>query len=171
MTNTITKSKLESYAYNNVHDYVNNRSYIVDPRDPTAVTGRQFVYHSDPYSQSVEFNNYPCIIVELPTLEYSMVSLNGKVKHIGWTFRIIVRTARDGSSSGTSGVGLTDMQDICDDLNELFNSEARKQEFRNLRMFKPVLTKVNTDVLSVEGKSVFVAEYELVFEERITVSS
>jgi len=170
MTNIITKSTLESNAYDNIVSFLNDRSIIIDPRDKSGVMKRTFVHDSDPLAKSIAFSDFPYIIAELPTMDYSKVSVNGKVKNITWSMNLTVRTARDGSGQGTSAVGKTDILSIGDDLNDLFNTDTYKQQLALLRMFFTKLTKENTDTLSIDQKLIYEASYTVEFQERIVVS-
>ena len=150
---------------------INDRTKVADPRDPNGVMKRAFVYDSDPFQKSIDFGDFPYIYVELPSgVEYSNVSVDGKVKNIGWKFNIVVRSSRDGASNTSEGLGKSDILSIGDSLQFLFNNDAYKQEFAALRMFKMTLTKQDADDGVIDQKPVFVSSYELVCMERITVS-
>lgn len=174
MTTAITSTTIESNAYDNVYSYLNDRSKIADPRNPGGYSGRQFVHTIDPFMTSMRFEDVPYIVLEFPTVEYSRISVNGKHKNIGWKHRIVVRTARDGASGANTGntpIGFSDMKSICDDIHELFNSETNKAAFRLLSMYSMNITKVSVDVGVIEGKAVYVAEFELTYETRMAVTS
>lgn len=172
MTTIISKSTIESSAYDNVVSFLDTRTIIRDPKDSAAGTlHREFIYDSDPLLKSLDFGGFPYIVAEFPTLEYSKTSANGKVKHLTWSMLITVRTAKDGNGNGTSGVGKTDMFTICDDLQELFNSSTHRQSFQNLNMFMMNLTKNNNDTLSLSQKLIYESSYTLTFETRMVIST
>jgi len=170
MTSAITKTTIESNAYDNITAYLNNRSIVTDPRDKSGYSKRPFVYDTDPLMKAVNFGDFPYIIAEHPNLEYSATSTDGKVKTISWRMNITVRTARDGAGQGINGQGKQDLFTICDSLQTLFNSKTYRQQFANLRMFFMKLTKTDNSTPIIDNKYVYEANYELTFSERITVS-
>jgi hypothetical protein len=170
----ITSSTIESNAYANVYSYLDNRTYVADPRNPAGTSGRKFVHTIDPFSSSLRFSDAPFIVLESPTIIYSRIGADGKHKNIGWKHNIVVRTARDGvSGSNTTGfpLGLSDMNAICDDLHTLFNSETYKAAFRLLNMYFISLIKINTGTLAIDGKIIYESQFELTYETRMAVST
>ena len=169
MTAVITSSTIESNAYANIYGIMNNRSNIADPRGSSAEE-RPFIVDSDPLVKSLEFSDYPIIILELPTLEYSREAEDGKRKFIKWIHNITVRTARDGSAGNRVDVGRSDMLAICDDINETFNSLSVRKELHGLNIRKVKIEKVGTDTLAVSQNQLYEATYELTYEIRLQVS-
>jgi len=170
--NTLTKSKLKSYAYNNVFDVINNRSNIPDPKNPNNLD-RKFVYKNDPWSKGSDYDGYPYIIVRRPKISYSAVSADGKTKTISFEFSITVRTAMEGAMNKfNDSTGVTNMDDIQDDLEEVFNDETIKQSLRDLNMYSFDLSTDNDDEF-IDGlkKHVFESEFTLKCMTRFTVSS
>jgi len=171
MASAITRTTIESNAYNDIYSILNTRSNIADPKDPGGVRNRDFILNSDPYTDSLKFDGYPYLFITFPTIEYSSVSADGKHKDIGWKHRIVVRTARDGATSGTTPMGFLNMQAICDDLHETFNSTTIVNQLKLLNIEKPMLEKIGADTTNIEGKGVYEAEYELTYETRLQVST
>lgn len=168
--NTIIKSKLKSYAYNNVFDVINNRVNMPDPRNPNNVT-RLLVTKTDPWSKGQDYEGYPYVIVRRPTISYSNVSLDGKTKTIGWEFKLIVRTAISGAMHDNESTGITNMDDLQDDLEEIFNDETIKQSLRLLNMFKfDLSTDDDDEFVDGNGKHIFQADLTLKCETRMGVS-
>ena len=54
MTAKITYDTIETNAFNNLFELIDNRSNIPDPRDPDNQKIRRFVYDSDPFEKSIE---------------------------------------------------------------------------------------------------------------------
>lgn len=169
----ITKTTIESDAHKNIYDIINTRAYVADPRGGAE---RKFVYYSDPLHKHTSFSDFPYVVVGNPVVEYSKVSCNGKVKTIGFTHKLFVRTAKDGSFNAVTGsseasTGMQDMWGVCDDLHELFNTEARKAALRALNVFTTDLSKDNfSDDLFIMEKNVFESEFTLTYELRLKVS-
>ena len=171
MTEVITKTTLESNTHENILSVLDTRSNITDPRNPNSIENlRQFVYDSDPFAKAINFKDFPYIICKFPTLLYSNVSTNGKVKTIKWSQSITVRQVRDGSANTRTDIGRTDMMSMGDDLNTTFNNATIKQQLSDLRMHKMNLIKLNVDEFDLQQQSVYEWTYELTYEERIQVS-
>ena len=170
MTTIITRSTLESAAYDNIFSYLNDRTIITDPRDKSGYQKRNFVYDSDPLHKSINFSLFPYIVLSQPTIEYSKISANGKVKEITWRMNITVRAAREGASNTTSGTGKVDILSIGDNLQSLFNTDSYKQQLAALHIYFTNLTKTGTDEIVIDQKYLYEANYELLFRERLTVS-
>jgi len=170
MTALIEKSNIESNAYSNIFDIMNNRSNIADPRGSSA-SGRAFILDADPLVKALDFSGYPYIVLELPTLEYSREGVSGTKKFITWTHKITVRTARDGSAGNVVNTGRTDILAIGDDLNETFNKLDVKSELAELNIREVKLSKSTTDVFTISQKTVYEATYELEYQIRLLVSS
>ena len=168
----ITKTTIESNAYTNIYNVLNNRSNIDDPRNSgnTSNTIRRFIYDYDPFHMSVNFRQFPYIILFLPELTYSATSTNGKLKNFEWRHRIIVRTASEGSQDQITDRGRTDMLNISDDINETFNKESVKQSLRALNIYKIEFNKIRYSTLVVDNKPVYESEYQLLYMLRLTVS-
>ena len=169
----ISKTTIESNAHKNIYDVVNNRDYVADPRKGAH---RKFVYFSDPLHKSSSFKDFPYVVVAYPLIEYSKVSCNGKVKTIGFTHKLFVRTVKDGSNNAITGSseasqGMQDMWAIGDELNELFNTETYKAALRKLNIFMVNLNKDGfNDDLFMQEKNLFESEYTLKYELRLEVS-
>lgn len=171
MTAKITLSTIESNAYDNVVAYLNDRSIVTDPRDKGGFSKRTFVYDTDPLMKSVNFGDFPYIIAEHPTVEYSNTSANGKVKEVSWTMNLTVRTARDGAGQGITGKGKQDLFTISDSLQSLFNNNTYKAEFQALNMYFMNLTKIDSSAPIIDNKYLYEASYELSFMTRMEVSA
>ena len=170
MTAVLTKDKLISTPDSNIYSVVNTRSNVSDPKDSSG--GRVFVYKSDPFIKSSNFNGFPYVVVEGPRISYPSKSVDGKKKSIEWKQAITVVTASDGALVNVNAdAGETNMNDILDDLNETFNDETVKQQLRNLRLYDMDLEVVNTDDTQIKDKTVHNSELELSYREVISVSS
>ena len=168
----VTRTTLDSSAHENVLSIVDNRTYIKDPKSPNSTDkNRTFVYDCEPLAKSLNFGDFPYIILEFPTIEQSKVSVDGKHKDVSWSQSITVRTVKDGSSNVGNSIGKDDMQSISDDLFETFNSETVKAIFRSYSMHSFTLEKNAVDCLYVEHRLVYEAQYTLTYMERLKVSS
>jgi hypothetical protein len=166
----ITKSNLESASYNNIFTTIDTRTYISDPRTGT-VKSRIFVYDSDPLAKSINFGLFPYIVVELPELTYQSQSGNGKEKIIEWSMNITVRTIREGTNGFNIDTGRTDMQNICNDLQETFNDFAIRTALGVCNMHKINLTKISSDTVTIDQKETYEARYRIDFMTRLVISS
>lgn len=171
MGDKITRSKIESYAYGNILEVVDNRSNVADPRDVGGTKIRRFVYDSDPFVESLNFTFFPYIVLSLPTLSYANPTVDAKHKMIMWKQNLMVATARAGSSNSYTDIGRTDMLNICDDLSETFNSEAIKAALRLLNIYNLEINKIDQDVTLIEGKDVYTATFEISYSVRLATST
>ena len=172
MAQVLSLGKLETNSYTNLLEQMNLRSNIADPKDPVGKGTRQFIYDYDPFHISIDFSYLPYVIVELPTLEYGMTVSNGKRKELNFKHRITVRTNR--VHSGNRNIvdnGRIDMLNITDDMNQMFNSDAVRQVFRNNDMYKFNLTKISTDTYPVDGNYIYEALFELEYKAPLITTS
>ena len=173
MTGTaiIASTNIDSQAHENILAYIDNRTYIKDPRSPSSITkNRQFVYESDPFSKAINFGDFPYIVLEFPQITNSETSSNGKTKRVEWTQTITVRAARDGTINSLTDQGRNDMFAIGNDLFETFNSMARKNELFLLNINEIELAKTTVDTLAISQKEVYEWGYELTYWSRVTTS-
>ena len=169
---TLTKSTLQSQAYENINNILNTRTNVADPKDPNNLSNRKYVYDSDPFLNSLNTDDFPYLIHGLPEMTSVSHSFNQKVRMLKFKHRIIVRTKRVASSSNViTDRGRTDMNSICDDLIETFNSVSIKATLQGYRMNNIKLDKTSTDDLVVNNQNVYESEYELTYDQRFTVSS
>ena len=167
MTSDITYQTIESNSYSNVFTLLNTRSNIADPRGSA---DRTFIYDADPLQKGMSFGLFPYIVLELPEIEYSNISMDGQYKFITWKHKIVVRTSRTGSSNANNpDLGRLDMFAITDDLQTMFNSASVKLTLRQWGMEKAYLKKIGTDVVVIDQKMLYEATYELTYKTRTVV--
>lgn len=172
MGSKITYGTIESQAYSNIFEVLDNRSYVVDPRDPGARKLRKFVYDSDPFIDSLNSDLMPYIVLSLPVASAAEDQvLDTKSGRVSWTHEITVVTTRYGSSNSTIDVGKTDMLNICDDIIQTFNSKTVRDSLRALEIAFVRIRKTGTDVTTINGKDVYTSAFELSYQRRITISS
>ena len=170
-TSVLTTTTIESSPYDSIVTFLDDRSIVTDPRDPSGSLKRPFVYDVDPLAKSLSFGDFPYIIAEFPSVEYTASSVNGKVKDISWRMRIVVRTARDGASQGTDGKGKEDLFTISDSLQVLFNTDTYKRQLSDLNLYFMNLTKTDSSSPVIDQKYLYQSDYELTFRTRLTVST
>ena len=162
-----------SQAHINIYDTINNRSNIVDPKNPNN-TSRNFVYKNDPWSKGSDYNSYPYIIARFPDLELDATSIDGKSKDISWKMKISVRTLIGGAVNNLNNEssGITDMYSIIDDLNQTFNSETVKASLRLNNVYNLNLSVVDNDEFQDSNKKrILETDMVLEFDTRMDVSS
>jgi hypothetical protein len=111
----------------------------------------------------------PYIVLELPTVKQGNVSFDNNHADVYWTMKITVRTAREGSNGASNG--RSDMLSICDDLQELFNSDTQQQALRLFYINFAMLTKDGVSTPVIDEKYLYEAEYTLEFRTRMVVSA
>lgn len=164
----ISFSSLESNSFLSIFNVINDRSNVADPRGSTT---RTFVYDSDPLHKGIAFEDFPYIVVELPSLDYDHPSLDSRHKQVLWKQNIIVRAAKEGAAGWITDAGRNDMLAIGDDLAQTFNSAAIKTYLSEFGIFKLKLEKVDNDTLAIDQRIVYEARYSLTFNHRIKVSA
>lgn len=170
-TAVINRTNIETQAQDNILSIIDNRNYILDPRSPNSTTkNRIFVYEFDPFQKAINFGDFPYIILEFPSVEYSKVSVDGRIKDIGWKHIITARSARDGAGNSRTNVGRNDILNIGDNLNKTFNSEIVKQSMRKVGMYKLNLIKLDSNNAMINEKHLFETTYELSYIQRLQVS-
>lgn len=168
---TITKSKIMSYADDNVFTTINNRSNVADPRNRGAKG--KFVYRNDPWSKGQDYQSYPYIILRFPSIEKDNKSLNGTVKDFLWTQDITVRTIMGGAVNNATNTskGVTDMYSIIDDLHETFDSKTIKDSLRLLGMYDvKLVTLDNDEVVDDNSKHIFITNLEISYNTRLDLT-
>jgi len=172
MVTKVTYETIESQPFNNIFEIIDTRSNIADPRDVEGKKIRKFVYDSDPFSRSIDFNLLPYIIVEIPKTEdvRENTSINGEHHLFRWSHRIVVRTARNGSANQQEDIGRTDMFNICNDLRKTFNSNSIKKSLKDVGIINISLNKTSQDTLTdSSGNEIYEAEFMLEYEYRMKV--
>ena len=171
----ISSTNIESAAYANVFSVIDNRTNIVDPRQKgftnATTQKRPFVYDYDPFMRSINHKDMPYNILLLPNPEYSKFSADGKTKFVTWKQTIIVRTTRAGASNQDTDIGRNDMLDICDDLQETFNSKSIRQTFLGNNMYEMNLVKSDSTFDVIENVEIYESTFELTYMVRLVVSS
>lgn len=174
MGNVIDKDNIEAYAYGNIFDILDNRSYVVDPRHPKSTSNiRTFVYDSDPSELSLDFNLMPYIFLDFPVVNTRLGSKSGDGRYeiIEWTQRIVIRTVKGGSSNSKTNAGRTDMLQISDDIQSAFKNMTIRRDLAVLNVRDIHIEKVNTDAYTFKERTIHEAEFEIRYLSRIQVSS
>ena len=168
----LTRSKIKSYSHSAILDILNQRSNIDDPkRSGNTTQKRDFIFDTLPLHKAYDFSLFPYLYIQFPKVSYRSASLDGKYKFIGFVQKLIVRTARRGSSNSDDDLGKTDMLNITDDIHETFNSEQTKAILRALNLYKIEIVEDAYDEYVVEGKDVFETNYTISYETRLQVSA
>lgn len=168
---TIDYTKLISEAYDNIFNVLDTRTYISDPRSPSNIKNRTFIHNSDPEELALDFNDFPYIYAEFPTLTKTNYTNDGKVAEVSWTQRFIVRCARDGSSNSARNIGKLDFLSMCDDLHQTFDSLTVRQTLSDQNIRKVRINQVTSTTNSINNITVYESEFELTYTTRITVSA
>jgi len=165
----IDKSNLYTEAWNNIYNIVNNRTYINDPSNSSG--SRKFVYARQPQIKSVNFNQFPYIIVNQPTLIQSRDSINQQRKRIKYTINLEIHTS-DQTSDGTPnqpGNGQKWLNSISDDMQRTFNLDTVKQSLRALGVQNIKLDSTDSDLDMINDHLVFTRTFTLTFEDKKVV--
>lgn len=171
MTAIVTYDTVMSSPHSNIFSIINTRSNILDPRRKNGSSDRKFVYDLDPFHKGINFGDFPYIIVQFPVKKVGNYSINGKVAWVNWVQEILVRTSYSSSANNNQGTGITDMQEICDDLEQTFNSLTIKQTLSDLNIKKVRLEMLNYEpAITRDNKTIIETTYNLTYQTRMVVS-
>jgi hypothetical protein len=172
MTTKIAYNNVASVSFTNILDIIDTRANVNDPRDIENKKIRKFVYSLDPFETSVDFNLMPFIVVDFPTMTFSKVSADSKYKTIVWNLIITTRCARNGSSNQTSELGVSDSQNIADDLFTTFNSNTILGTLNQYNIRNISFNKTRSDTFSSDsGQTIIEEKFELIYTTRIKVTA
>lgn len=158
MTATVNYSNVESAPWGIIYTFVNNRSYVPDPRGQA---NRIFVHDSDPLQKSFEFSGLPYIILDLPTVEFGEQSPDANEAIVKWKLKLTVRTAKDGSAGTRTDTGRSDMFTITDSLHKTFQDLTVKQSWRDSHLYSVNLQHVSSDTNVVDQRIMFENVFEI----------
>jgi hypothetical protein len=147
----VTKNTLYSTPAQVIYDLLNDRNNIPDPRR----SARTFVYQIDPFSQNIDFSDYPYVWVQDPMLVPIEASANQQSKRLVWTQRITIRTVKDGAGMNRSDQGIKDMRTLNDSIFVLFQGKYARYvlDQANLKLYdfkqvqQPIDVPINNQII------------------------
>ncbi len=163
----ITKSTIASQPYANLFNLINNRSNVPDPADSTGV--RHFVFVRMPRIGR-NFPGFPFIVMQRTqsTKGISTASLTKSLMSYDAFIQVYTQD-KDSDSSGIPN-GAEQNETISNDIIETLNNAANRKTLINQRMANMEFN-IDTDEDEFEGKSVFISEFDVRFNETLLTTS
>ena len=163
----ITSSTIASQSYANLYNLINSRTNI--PLPTGLPSDHPFVHVREPRIGR-GFRGFPFIVLQRskPTKGMSTASLTKSFMSYDFFLRVVCRDS-DSDSSGIP-VGSNQCEQITDDIISTLNSATNRKGLINNRMAK-LEFNIDTDEDEFEGKSVFISEFDIRFNETLLTTS
>lgn len=128
----VTYNNIFTQVWQNVYDLINNRINVADPISLSSSSSyRKFVYTREPDIKSLDFSEYPFIIISPASTETSgNQTLDSKKGALNSTIRIEVITC-DRGFGNRDGRGSIDNDSISNDIAETLNNATNRTTLRN----------------------------------------
>jgi len=156
---SIDRTNLTSQSYANIYNLIKDNI-----TDPAGVANRKFIYTREPSVKSPNDEGYPLIIIWPLQLSQDVPSLSMTTKELTWEMEIEVR------STDREKEGMAYMEQINDELFELFNSVTNRNTLMGYGMQNITLSQDDVDYVETAQESVYVATFTLTFRRRTLVS-
>lgn len=163
----VTKSSITKQAYWNLYNLINNRSNVPDPNSSAGT--RKFVYTRMPLTGR-NFAGFPFIVVSRakPSQTRKMVSLTKSF--IDFNFLVTVYTQDQISDSSGDPAGANQNELIADNIIVTLNNVSNRKSLISQGMAK-LDWSVDTEEDEMQGKPVFMTEFDLNFALNLTATS
>lgn len=161
----LSRSNITSQGFWNFFNLINDRSKVVDPADASGK--RKFVY-SHPPDFGRGFKNYPVVVVEPLSPEFSGIKTgNGKNKQTSGQIIIEVRSSDSyfnrSTVSDPHGKGLTFLDAISDDIIETLEDVGNLDTLRGNNIGNVSIPSVSNDWISIDGELVYTRTFTVEF--------
>jgi len=169
----LNRTNLYSQFYFNIHNLLDDRDNVADPRDPTG--HRNFVRSREPsFSRGDDF---PLIVVNPANVNTSETRLgDDKTAEVSGEIVVEVWSTDDAFRTNTTtdvhGKGLTHLDAISDDVIQTLNSVANRNTLRanNIGMVK--VEAGSMESLTIDGGRFYLREIKVTFNTALlTVSA
>ena len=148
----VTASTIASQSYANLYNLINNRSNV--PLPTGLPTDHKFIHTREPRIGR-NFRGFPFIVLQRskPTKGISTVSLTKSFMSFDFILRVV--TKDDDSDSTGIPLGITQMEDITDNIIKTLNSDSNRKSLINNLMAK-LQYDIVTDEDDFFGEEVFI---------------
>ncbi len=166
-TKRITSSTIASQSYANLYNLINSRTNV--PLPDGLPSDHLFVHVREPRIGR-NFRGFPFIVLQRskPTKGLSTVSLTKSFMSYDFTLRVVCRDS-DSDSTGIP-LGADQCETITNNIIATLNSDSNRKTLINNGMAK-LEYNTDTDEDEFEGKSVFIAEFDIRFENTLTLTT
>lgn len=163
----VSASTISKQSFANVYNLLNNRTNVPDPVDES---GKRKFVHTRPPNIGRSFRGFPFITVSrsAPSKLTNTASLSQTYYSFDFTVRVV---CQDESADGLADPsGASQCEDITDNIIETLNKVANRKTliFQGMAGLE---FDMDTDQEEFNGKRVFISEFDLRFENNLTVTS
>lgn len=162
----VTNDKIVTQPFANLFNLINNRSNVIDPNNDDGT--RKFVYERLPRFGR-NFKGFPFIVVEraMPSKNKNLVSL--EKAFMSYDFTVTVFCQDDESDGLGNPKGAAQCNDITDDIIETLNNISNRKTLINQGMANLRFDVDISDEEDLKGKLVFTSEFDIRFEQTLTI--
>lgn len=166
-TGRITASTIASQSYANLFNLINNRDNV--PLPDGLPSDHKFILTRDPRIGR-NFRGFPFIVLQRakPTKGRSTASLTKSLMSYDFSLRV---TCKDEDSDGTGiPTGINQCETITDNIIKTLNSASNRKSLIDNGMAK-LEFNIETDEEDFKGEVVFVAEFDIRFNETLLLTT
>ena len=163
----ITYSNIVKQSYWNLYNLINNRSNVPDPNDSTG--DRKFVYRRIP-NLGRNFKGFPFIIIgrTKPSKTKTTADLSKKWHSFDFDLTIYSQDNNSDSSGDPSGADTSDI--ISNNIISTLDNPTNRKVFLDYLMGS-LEYNIDTDEDELDGKTVFLTEFDIRFENNLIKSA
>ena len=166
-TARINAGTIQNQSFANLYNLINNRSNIPDPADNKGI--RKFVHVRIP-RRGRNFPGFPFIVISRTRSSKGLSTASLTKSFMSYDFTITVYSQDKDSDSEANANGAEQNNDITEDIMATLNNSTNRKSLINNRMAN-MEYNIDTDEDEFEGKSVFISEFDLRFEETLLTVS
>ena len=162
-----TTSNIVRQTYANIYNLINNRSNVPDPNDSTGK--RKFVYTRMPRYKGINFVGFPFIILTRtrPSKRKGTASMTKSM--MDYDFFIFVYTKDTDSNEEGNPTGSEQNEDITGKIIATLNNVTNRRILQSYGMGHMEFD-VEPDEDELDEKTVFISEFDLRFDNNLTVT-
>jgi|TARA_R100000501_G_scaffold17331_1_gene32143 hypothetical protein len=155
----VNSTNLVRQSFANVYNLINTRSNVADPADSTGA--RKFVYVRMP-NLGRAFQGFPFVVVNrvMPMKRKGTTSLTKSI--VDYNFTIMIYTQDSSSDSLGNPSGADQADTITDAVRETLDSASNRKTLITQGMSQ-IEYEVDSDVDELDGRTVFVTEFDVNF--------
>jgi hypothetical protein len=168
-SNAITYEKIYSQSHANLYNLINTRSNVPDPADSSG--NRKFVYVREPRTLGRNFAGYPCIIIPSFSVSQSGSSVDRRLGLLTYEVNIRIWTQDRESNSVGNPSGAEQLNTISDDIIETLNNKTNRDLLRVRGMSNFEIVDSDFDWDEIEGKTLYMREFTIIFSRRLMVAA
>lgn len=164
-SSAITYDSLFSQSHANIFNLINNRSNVPDSNSSSGT--RKFVYTRIPKVLGRNFAGYPFIVIPNVSVSQIKSSLDTSTEMMTYDIDILVYTKDSNSDSSGDPNGAESLNTISNNVIKTLNANRTTLRANGLKRLE--IGSSEADFETLEGKSGFMREFNLVFHARTKV--